>query len=370
MTVPHAGAQQQQQEPAEAAPESQLALLPVHVHRSPCKRVAQPAAAAFSKRREGGASGCRHSNSSASSSTASLDSVGAAGQAHWQLGQRPRCVPVLSEAQQQPQKEQPGLPQPPLPLPFPAAPGQRAAAGAAAPAGARSCSSSGAEEEEPVCSVCLDSFEDGAKVREGGLPAWQSPQQPTHQQWTAQLAVPVPPHLFRPTTPPSLPPLPPADPEPARLPPQFPRGLHPGLAAPQGHGGHLPQLQGRGVHSGGRVAGPGGNPYSFEPIAAATPATHSHTATNWLLGSSHAAMPISKTPRKFSLSTSASPLPPLIPFPSPLPFSCTTSIPLPALLPIPSCVLPVLALPSTTPFLPFPRVLHLSVHLPSGHFTQ
>jgi hypothetical protein len=170
---PHAGAQQQRQEAAEAAPESQLALLPVHVHRSPCKRGAQPAAAAFSKRREGGSAG--YSNSSASSSTASLDSVSAAGQAKWQLDPQPRCVPVLTEAQQQPQKVQPGRPQPPVPLPFPAPPSQRAGAGAAAPAGpagSSSCSSSGEEEEGPVCSVCLDSFEDGAKVREGGLAAW------------------------------------------------------------------------------------------------------------------------------------------------------------------------------------------------------
>lgn len=168
------------QEPPPPLPEDQLALLPVHTHRTPTKKGrAGKASAAF------GAAAAAGASPAGTPGKAAVLSGGAAA---------PRtpapAVPVLVETAHSFSP----LPAPPTPHPLPAAwagsPKVLAAAACSSADGIKAArpaapcapcapgleisaappgesEGSDCEDDEPVCSVCLEHFADGAKVRAG-----------------------------------------------------------------------------------------------------------------------------------------------------------------------------------------------------------
>ena len=191
---PPAGAASQP-EPPPPLPEDQLAQLPVHVHRTPTKK----------GRKLGGSTGFTPSSTPRKGLFSSSKGTGgsAAGR---EPAAPPGCVPVLVEQAagglpgvHAAQQLQLGSAQPPRTSAWGAS--GKVSAAAAATAAADSAGSGGikaarptgpaaagelgqeivpapaplesegseAEEDEPLCSVCLEPFADGAKVRRGGV---------------------------------------------------------------------------------------------------------------------------------------------------------------------------------------------------------
>lgn len=181
-----------QPEPPPPLPEDQLAQLPVHVHRTPTKK----------GRQMGGSTGFTPSSTPRKSLFPSPSGKGSGGVAAGrEPAAPPGCVPVLVEQAaggvHAAQQLQLGSAQPPRPAGWAASAKVGAAAAATAAADAANgggikaarpaapaapgelgqeivpaaapldSEGSEGEEDEPLCSVCLEPFADGAKVRMG-----------------------------------------------------------------------------------------------------------------------------------------------------------------------------------------------------------
>ncbi len=179
-----------QPEPAPPLPEDQLAQLPVHVHRTPTKK----------GRQMGGSTGFTPSSTPRKSLFPSPSGKGSGGAAAGrEPAAPPGCVPVLVEQAaggvHAAQQLQLGSAQPPRPAGWAASAKVGAAAAATAAADAANgggikaarpaapaapgelgqeivpaaapldSEGSEGEEDDPLCSVCLEPFADGAKVR-------------------------------------------------------------------------------------------------------------------------------------------------------------------------------------------------------------